>query len=788
MTDSNGNGGGFNPVFPEIMGSERFGWMTSGGGSVGKGPTSRQGYNASKHDVGHHRTLGQILEEDLSCGFGFVVPIGYVVEDYDKAIYPEGHEKAGQVKEHFGEDINKANTYIEYSSSGLGLHVVSESNEHPDTESMKRSYEDGSAVEILGPGCFVKTTGRPYPGKPLEIHNRTIQVRKRLHEMRAAKRAEERAQRAEVNGSVDLSDDEIISLIRNAKNAAKFSDLFDDGALGAYNNDQNRADMALIGMLAFYTRDEDQLDRIFRRSALMRDKWDEKRGRLTYGELTIEKITDDPPEETYSRGTTVATAAEDGEEGLHLGFSERLPIHTYMRDGIQPPKLLIDDVLYAGTTYEDGSKEGVVHTIYGEPGAGKSMIALKHSVQVMRMGANVVYIDEEGTRRMVTERLQGLGATPEEIEEHFFYFNSTALAASNSAHRGQLATIAETVRPDLVIFDSWIDFLATDGRSENSSDEVVGWAQLVSRAFIAVGSTVVLLDHIPKAGSGRGARGSGGKLGWVTAAHKIEVVDPFNRDLTGTIRLLRQKDREGALPNQVNYTIGGDGTGKIICRHDADVIIHRDKDGMTPNMRTLLEALPKGGATFTAWFNSVPISSKDSFTKAKDALVEKGRVTHANKRYTPVDFGPNGTGPNDSADGPETGDIRGPDKGEAAVEGRPESRSISSGPVNGPIGPNTNRTNGPASLLNGPVRSVPKGYGPTDQTDRTKSEDHNGGVGNVSPTLDAIKAKLELLGDDFIPFESRDALAAYLASALHMNVFSVKIAVGQLSGVEKYHE
>jgi putative DNA primase/helicase len=53
--------------------------------------------------------------------------------------------------------------------------------------------------------------------------------------------------------------------------------------------DHSRADAALVAMLARVTRDVAQIDRIFRTSALMREKWDRvsySDGR-TYGEGVI---------------------------------------------------------------------------------------------------------------------------------------------------------------------------------------------------------------------------------------------------------------------------------------------------------------------------------------------------------------------------------------------------------------------------------------------------------------------------------------------------------------------
>jgi hypothetical protein len=87
-----------------------------------------------------------------------------------------------------------------------------------------------------------------------------------------------------------LSDEEVIALCRKARNAAKFADLFDAGHTAAYDGDDSSADLALVSILAFYTQDEDQIDRIFSRSALYRaDKWGK---RLDYRRRTITKALD----------------------------------------------------------------------------------------------------------------------------------------------------------------------------------------------------------------------------------------------------------------------------------------------------------------------------------------------------------------------------------------------------------------------------------------------------------------------------------------------------------------
>ncbi len=82
----------------------------------------------------------------------------------------------------------------------------------------------------------------------------------------------------------ELTDEEIIRLAARAKNSAKFEALM-SGDTSGYPS-PSEADQALISLLAFYTKDEGQLDRLYRQSGLCRDKWI---GRSDYRRQTIQR-------------------------------------------------------------------------------------------------------------------------------------------------------------------------------------------------------------------------------------------------------------------------------------------------------------------------------------------------------------------------------------------------------------------------------------------------------------------------------------------------------------------
>ena len=70
-----------------------------------------------------------------------------------------------------------------------------------------------------------------------------------------------------------LTDDQVVERIVATPQAEKFIKLV-RGDVSDYGDDHSRADQALCSMLAYWCQgDIDQIDRLFRQSGLMRDKW-----------------------------------------------------------------------------------------------------------------------------------------------------------------------------------------------------------------------------------------------------------------------------------------------------------------------------------------------------------------------------------------------------------------------------------------------------------------------------------------------------------------------------------
>lgn len=115
-------------------------------------------------------------------------------------------------------------------------------------------------------------------------------------------------------GKSYLSDEDIIIKESSARNSEKSNRLW-NGDITGYKT-QSEADAALTSILAFWcSGDTEQIDRLFRQSCLMRDKWEEYRGADTYGNMTIAKAAANMTT-FYQPIIASAAATESGMERL----------------------------------------------------------------------------------------------------------------------------------------------------------------------------------------------------------------------------------------------------------------------------------------------------------------------------------------------------------------------------------------------------------------------------------------------------------------------------------------
>jgi hypothetical protein len=199
--------------------------------------------------------------------------------------------------------------YCEYSPSGTGIKALffgslADLLDLPGYEGIrvqdlpkKKKFPRGFEVEVYdqtSPRYFT-ITGRRVEGFPSDIIDRQSQLRRIYndvfkHEIPKAVESGNRRERAAITKrdavKLDISDAKVIDLASTAANKDRFLALYRDGSLAGHQDDRSRADLGLCQHLAFWCGDDsERIDRLFRSSALMR----EKRERDDYRTRTIDR-------------------------------------------------------------------------------------------------------------------------------------------------------------------------------------------------------------------------------------------------------------------------------------------------------------------------------------------------------------------------------------------------------------------------------------------------------------------------------------------------------------------
>jgi putative DNA primase/helicase len=174
--------------------------------------------------------------------------------------------------------IAQLNSYSEVTPSEAGLHVLVEGGLPP-------AGRKKGALEMYDTGRFFTMTGAHLAGTPTDICARHEALTS-LHQATFGVARTPTSRPAAPSPTAD--DTALLSHMRAAKNGDKFARLW-AGDTTEYSSPSS-ADFALIGILAFWTQDISQVDRLFRQSGLMREKWDMQRGGQTYGMRTIDKV------------------------------------------------------------------------------------------------------------------------------------------------------------------------------------------------------------------------------------------------------------------------------------------------------------------------------------------------------------------------------------------------------------------------------------------------------------------------------------------------------------------
>jgi Fe2+ transport system protein FeoA len=534
-------------------------------------------------------------------GFGFVDFDGVII---DGEIHPDVRAA-----------VDAADSYAEVSPSGNGVHIWATTPDAAQPWKKHNATPWGGHIEVYKAGQFGSVTGHVLHDAPLNGNGTIDGVMARFPRPDASTGLT--APDAPV--SPPMTDDEVIRRLRGDKHAAEFSELYDTPP--SPNEDASSGDQSLFSRIAFYTQDREQIERIALDSARVRDKW----GRPDYIARTIEKAL--KRSDFWQPSGTVARLKIGGKDATTVLDARRhdapdpFAFFDLSTAPTEPPEALVPGLII----------RGLVHSVYAAAGTGKTWTALYAVHQTVARGEKVVYVDKENGPRIMRQRLDLMGVDPDARDNLIRYapFPSAGLDAPTV---DAWAAMLDREAPALVVFDSWVGFLAACGMDENSSVDIAAWSEAYATPARSRGIAVLILDHVPKADS-KSARGSGRKLDYVDVQYE-QTATPFDRHTVGLITLKKRKDREACLPGSQAFRVGGtpggiDGTRLVrpgFVFEPVDAPHDPAGDGVKAGERATLGAL-KDGMTYAEWFDAAG-RSNSTFNRHRVALMDGGHVIH----------------------------------------------------------------------------------------------------------------------------------------------------------------
>jgi hypothetical protein len=352
----------------------------------------------------------------------------------------------------------KVGSYTEVSQSGEGLHIFV-------IGIPPRGRRRKGVVEMYGPedNRYIAVTGQklavagstPLPGNLVTCDLTALHAQLFPQELATAKDIETETKRS----SPPMTDEQIYAHVHRAANAGKFA-MLAQGDWSAYGDDPSAARMALLGILAFYTQDADQLVA-----------------------MAADNGFDRPDDERKMRNHDIPNTLASLRE-TYTAQGEIRPISHH----VQPPQehsfKLASDVEPQDVDWlwEPWLPYGMLTMLDGDPGIGKSFLALEIAARISigspmppmpiqpdalpRRGV-VLVMPEDDNAKTIVPRLIALGADRTRIVVISKMFDA-------SADDGivWLEEAADKVDACLVIFDPLLTYLGGE-RSDTHKDRDV---------------------------------------------------------------------------------------------------------------------------------------------------------------------------------------------------------------------------------------------------------------------------------------------------------------------------
>jgi len=239
-------------------------------------PKTSTGFNAASNKPSTWTTFENVLGVYNNGGYdGLGIVLngdGLVGVDFDHCVTDGSIDSETQKK------IDSLKVYAEISPSGTGIRLFGFGELPPHRR------KSGN-IEVYDDGRYLTATGHKINGKKVSDFSKELLVfhKEVFGELKCDKVLKKNLPKARM---FSFSDKELLEKISKSKQGEKFNALYNGDDLDYPSTSE--ADLAFMNILAFWTaKDRHQMDRIYLNSPRAREKWNQKRGSLTYGEMTI---------------------------------------------------------------------------------------------------------------------------------------------------------------------------------------------------------------------------------------------------------------------------------------------------------------------------------------------------------------------------------------------------------------------------------------------------------------------------------------------------------------------
>jgi len=229
------------------------------------------------------------------------------------------------------------------------------------------------------------------------------------------------------------------------------------------------------------------------------------------------------------------------------------------------------DILELDRVLGGGIVPGSVVLIGGDPGIGKSTIALQVSSQLTRGGATVLYVSGEESVSQTKLRAQRLGAQGEHGK--LYIVNQTDLSL--------IIEYIKKIKPQVVIIDSiQVIFEPTISSSPGSVSQVRECSGILTQLAKSSGTSVFIIGHVTKEGTIAGPR---------VLEHIVDTVLYFEGERFSIYRILRAvKNRFGSTNEIGVFEMGSSGLKEV--KNPSEIFLsERPKDASGSVVASILE-------------------------------------------------------------------------------------------------------------------------------------------------------------------------------------------------------